>query len=51
MNKEAFEQDAQVLSTLTNERMTSAEREEEESHPVRLDRKSVRGALSRVIGS
>jgi hypothetical protein len=56
MNRKAFDQDAQVLSTLSKEKMATAVREEQENQPtsdpaVRLVWRSVRGALSHIMGS
>lgn len=56
MNKFSFERDARIISTVTREKMALARKEEEQNIPisdpaVRLLRKTVRGALARVIGS
>jgi Helitron helicase-like domain at N-terminus len=56
MNKHSFERDASIISTITREKMALARKEEEQNVPIsdpaiRLLRKTVRGALARVIGS
>jgi hypothetical protein len=56
MNRRNFDQDANILATVTREKLIQAQREEQQNVPitdpaVRLLRKSVRGALSRVTGS
>jgi Helitron helicase-like domain at N-terminus len=56
MNRRAFEREANVLATITKEKLLHAQKEEQQNLPisdptVRLLRKKVQGALTRVTGS